>query len=468
MTRFQTVFLHCALVLSSLLAFNRSADAQVTVAPLVSSTVLDGDSPHLLISGLRPGEIATVHAFRQTTAYTARSYTGIPVLAHAEVAFAADSTGRITIDSAVPLSGTYSGADPLGLFWSGTRLPLDGDPAEAVTRELKLNGTSEVLVRVEASSLGNNRWAETRLHLTDGADKVEVQEVTVPGLNGAFAQPKNRSTKPLPAILLLHGSEGGSKASARATAIRFANLGYAAFALNYFAWPAAGLTGVPHAFVDIPVEGLATARAWLMQQPDVDANHLAVWGASKGAEFALLGASQYPWIDRVVACVPSSVIWSGFGRPPAAGEVYSSWSIDGKGLPYIAYDNFQDALDRRFSSAFVHQRSFAKATAQQQAAARIPIERASAEILLLAATNDVVWPSGVMADEIEKALSSTLSQAKIHSLIFPNASHYICGTGSEPRRINPVHKPEGDDPSPEADAHAAAMGWKATKAFLRR
>ncbi len=468
MPQIQILLLYCALVSSCFLLCEGTTGAQITVAPLVSSTVLDGDSPHLLVSGLRPGEIATVHAFRKATAYTAGSYVGTSVLAHAEVAFAADSTGRITVDSAVPLSGTYSGADPLGLFWSGTRLPLDGDAAEPVTHELHLDGTNEMLVRVEAPSIGDKHWAEAKLHLTDGADKVEVQQIALPGLNGAFARPKDQSIKPLPAILLLHGSEGGSKDSARATAIRFANLGYAAFALNYFAWPPAGLTGVPQAFVDIPVEGLATARTWLMQQHGVDADHLAVWGASKGAEFALVGAAHYPWIDRVVSCVPSSVVWSGFGRPAAAGEVYSSWSIDGKGLPYIAYDNFQDALDRKFSSAFVHQRSFAKASAQRQAAARIPIERARADILLLAATNDVVWPSGVMADEIEKALSSTPTQAKVHSLIFPNASHYICGTGSEPRRINPVHKPEGDDPSPEADAHAAELGWKATEAFLRR
>ena len=468
MTRLTTVIFHCALIFLYILAFKADAGAQVTVAPLVTSAVLDGDSPHLLISGLRPGEVATVHAFRKATTYTVGSYTGTSVLAHAEVAFAADSTGRITVDSAVPLSGTYSAADPLGLLWSGTRLPLDGDAAEPVTRELHLDGTNDMVVRVEAASIGNNRWAETRLHLTDGADKVEVQEIALPGLNGAFAQPKDRSAKPLPAILLLHGSEGGSKASARATAIRFANLGYAAFALNYFAWPAAGLTGVPQAFVDIPVEGLATARTWLMKQPGVDATSIAVWGASKGAEFALVGAAHYPWINRVVACVPSSVVWSGFGRPPAAGEVYSSWSIDGKGLPYVAYDNFQDALDRKFSSAFVHQRSFAKATASEQAAARIPIERANADILLLAATNDVVWPSGVMADEIERTLSNSHTKATVHSLIFQNASHYICGTGSEPRRINPVRKPEGNDPSPEADAHAAEMGWRATEAFLRR
>ncbi len=444
-----------------------TAWASVTVAPMVSSSVLDGESPHLLIAGLKPGELTTVHAFRRTLAYAPGSYTGSPMLAHAEIVFAADSTGRITVDSAVPLSGTYSGADPLGLLWSGTRLPLDGEATEPVTRDLHLTNSNQVVIRVEAPSLGT-KWVETAFQLTDGAGAVTVQEISQPGLNGVFARPKAAPAGPLPVILLLHGSEGGSEEAARNAAIRFANLGYGALALNYFAWSPAGLTGIPQVLVDVPVEELATARSWLQAQPGVDAEHVALWGASKGAELALVGAAHYAWVDRVVACVPSSVVWEGFGRPPLTGEVYSSWSIDGKGLPYVPYDNFKDANDRKYSWAFVHARSLAKASPGQLALARIPIENAKANILLLAATNDVVWPSGVMADDIEKALSTAHTQATVHSMIFPNASHYICGTGSEPRRINPVHKPEGNDPSPEADAHAAATGWKAIEAFLRR
>ena len=335
-----------------------------------------------------------------------------------------------------------------------------------ITRDLHLEGEIDVVLRVAAPSLGETRWAETRIHLTDDADSIEVQEVSLPRLNGAFARPKAASTLPLPAILLLHGSEGDSRASARAAAIRFAHLGYAAFALNYFAWPAAGLTGVAQAFVDIPVEDLATARAWLMSQPGVDARRVAIWGASKGAEFALVGAAHYSWIDRVVACVPSNVVWSGFGRPPVEGEVYSSWSIDGKGLPNIPYGKYQDVLDNKFSAAFVHQRGLAKTTSEQRAAARIPIEKSAARFLLLAATNDVVWPSGTMTQEIEKAIVGVQTKAVVRSLVFPNASHFICGTGSEPRRVDLVHKPEGDDPSPEADAHAAQTGRKETRAFL--
>ena len=463
MTRIGAVLL--ALYLSPLCLLGE-VHASVTVAPVASSTVLDGDSPHLLIAGLKPGELATVHAFRKAMAYAPGSYTGSPMLAHAEAVFAADSTGRIVVDTAVPLSGTYSGADPLGLLWSGARLSLDGNATEPVTLGLHFGNVNDIVIRVEAASL-ENRWVEITIHLTDGADTVTVQEVSQTGLNGTFARPKLTSSS-LPAIIVLHGSEGGSKEAAREAAIRFANLGYAAFALNYFAWSPAGLAGIPQVLVDVPVEELATARTWLKVQPGVDGEHVALWGVSKGAELALVGAAHYQWVDRVVACVPSSVIWEGFGRSPIPGEVYSSWSIDGKGLPYVPYDNFKDANDRKYSWAFVHARSLAKATPEQRAAARIPLENSSAKILLLAATNDVVWPSGAMADEIEKTFSGLQTQATIRSIIFPNASHYICGTGSEPRRVNLVHKPEGNDPAPEADARAAAFGWEATKAFLQR
>jgi dienelactone hydrolase len=73
-----------------------------------------------------------------------------------------------------------------------------------------------------------------------------------------------------------------------------------------------------------------------------------------------------------------------------------------------------------------------------------------------------------MTLDIEASLRAAHKESAAKAIIFPEASHYICGTGSETRRINPVHKPEGDDPTPEADANAAATSWKETKAFLQR
>lgn len=455
------------LILAMLLSVTRDSPAAVTVKAANGPEVLDGEPLHLVVTGLQPGELATVHCFRRSAVYPSATTPAQPVFAHAFAVFSAGADGSIHVDSAVPAGGTYAGADPLGLLWSGTRLELTGSATQPVTQGLHIENEGDVIVRVEAASLGENGWAETRLQLTDRADLLDIQEVALPGLNGAFARPKAHSPKPLPAIILLHGSEGGSREGARGTAIRFAHLGYAAFALNYFAWPPAKLAGIPQALVDIPLEELGAARTWLARQPGVATEKVAVWGVSKGAELALVAASHYGWIDRVIACVPSSVVWSGFGRPPAPGEVYSSWSIAGVGLPYIPYDHYEDVLKGKYSAAFVHQRSLEAATPEQRRAARIPVEQTHARLLLQAAAKDVAWPSASMTLAMEASLHEAHMDQTVQAVIFPDASHYICGTGAEPRRINPVHKPERDDPTPEADAHAAAASWQQTEAFLR-
>ena len=79
--------------------------------------------------------------------------------------------------------------------------------------------------------------------MTDGSADLSVVDVSTPGLAGVFARPK-AAGQALPSILLLHGSESGTQASARASATRFARLGYAAFAVIYFAWPGTGVTGI--------------------------------------------------------------------------------------------------------------------------------------------------------------------------------------------------------------------------------
>jgi dienelactone hydrolase len=79
------------------------------------------------------------------------------------------------------------------------------------------------------------------------------------GFAGAFAAPGDpaggagaaRGLRP--AIILLHGSEGGDSASARVLAEAFAAQGYAAFALTYFAW-GGRIPGVPAALVNVPIE----------------------------------------------------------------------------------------------------------------------------------------------------------------------------------------------------------------------
>lgn len=415
--------------------------------------VLLGESPRIVVSGLMPNEVVTLHSFRQVTTYQPPDYRGDRSLAHAYAQFAADSAGRIDVDSATPRKGTYAGADSLGLLWSGEKEDWS---------ENRLKSPGSVLIELERKGA---IAGQLTLQLTDGADRVDVRVVSEKGLNGVFARPK-RGAGPLPSILLLHGSEGGSVEEARRNAIRFAGLGYAAFGLNYFSWR--GMEGIPKALVNIPVEYLNTARAWLASQADVNTEHVSLWGASKGAEYALVAAANLKWVDRAVACAPSSVVWSGFGRPPEPGEVYSSWSIARKSLPFVPYENYDEVLQGRLSAGGEHRRSLAKASLDTRAAARIPIEKSDARFLLLGSTRDNVWPSAEMTREIEATMRAANKGDRVETLVFDDAAHFICGTGQEPQRISPVVNPEGNNPTPEATARAAEQAWRATKRFLQR
>ena len=159
-------------------------------------------------------------------------------------------------------------------------------------------------------------------------------------------------------------------------------------------------------------------------------------------------------------------MWSGFGRDPLPGDVFSSWSVKGRSFPFVPCDDYGDVLEGRLSAGAVHRRSLEKTSAKDRAAARIPIENSDARILLLGTTRDHVWPSAEMTREQEASLRAAHKSDQLTALIFNGASHFICGTGQETRHITPVTNPEGNNPSPEATAHAAAQAWAATKRFL--
>jgi hypothetical protein len=116
---------------------------------------------------------------------------------------------------------------------------------------------------------------------------------------------------------------------------------------------------IPHAYAEFQAD--ASGR--------IDVDHTApIKGTYTGVD--PLGARAE---SIRFAHLPSSVVWSGFGRDPMPGEVYSSWSVQGHSLPFIPYDNYSDVLQGRLSAAAVHRRSLEKASPTDRAAARIPV-----------------------------------------------------------------------------------------------
>jgi BAAT / Acyl-CoA thioester hydrolase C terminal/Acyl-CoA thioester hydrolase/BAAT N-terminal region len=430
-----------------------------------AAIVLPGDPPNIVVDGLAPRERVRLHAYRQQERWERDPATGQwtrrVLLMHGWADFDADRRGAIRVERQRPLAGTYAMIDGLGLIWSA--FPPDAPevahaaatpptPAEVAEGDIAL-----VAERRGQPALGTRfRFAETRPATT-------VLAVSRPGLVGVFAAPPG--ARAAPTLIFLHGSEGGSLAKARAAALGYAERGFATLALVWFTNDYERTENAAPVMRNIPVEMLAAARTWLATRPEADTARIGLVGNSKGAEFALLGAATYDWVRAVVACVPSDVIWEGDVAGAEAGTA-STWSLGGRPLPYIPLYPFTEGNpDHYLTNTERYERS-RRDHRSAVAAARIPIERSRARLLLIGADRDEVWASGAMT----RAIGATMARAgrgrQVASLVFPTAGHQICGDGTFPVRTYERQRPEPGLKVLTDEGHANVIAFRRKIAFL--
>ncbi|MBV8727289.1 MAG: acetylxylan esterase [Candidatus Eremiobacteraeota bacterium] len=269
-----------------------------------------------------------------------------------------------------------------------------------------------------------------------------------------------------PAILLLGGSEGGNEMSL--TAPRFAAAGYVAASVAYF-----GLPGLPRSLEEIPVETVGKALDVIAARPDVDPNRLAIFGVSKGGEFALLAASIYPQIRAVVAAVPSPFAWQSIPRG-AETTAHSSWTVGGKPVPFVPYSA---AMGQVFAQAFqghapLDLRPAYDAAMKDNAAAIAPamfhLENIKGPIFFIAADDDHIWDSVAQSElgmQYLKAHNHPYSDAYEH---FAGAGHvFLMATQQHALTqipIGPTTMLLGG--TPQANIRAAAQAWPQIFTFL--
>lgn len=443
-------------ILLPLLLSVRLAAAAPTFHVEPAPPVLAGEPLAILLSGLPPGAEVQLRAERWYAPVSVQAQA--PQRLRAEVRLRADETGRIDLRSSVPLSGSWQGADAHGLFWS--MRPVDGVARAAP-------GT----VNTEAVQLelwqGETRVAQASLQLLAALPEVRVQPAQ--GLPGAvFASlpgPQRR-----PALILLGGSEGGSLITQAAPA--FASHGFAVLALPLFSPPDAQgrreIPDLPAGWAELPVEVLDRARDWLAGRPEVDATRIGLHGTSMGGLLALLAGVHLPWVQAVVANVPSDVVWDGWGPGVPEGQ-RSQFSLGGRPLPFVPLLGYDEELRNRERQQPVlirrpHERGRAAAP-QRAAAARVPVERIRAPLMVIGGYDDQMWPSGAMAQSIaERRWEAGLAT---EALLFPDAGHALYDHGQAPTTLHNrgLRKIGG---TPEATARAQAIVWPRTLAFLKR
>ncbi|HTT04104.1 MAG TPA: acyl-CoA thioester hydrolase/BAAT C-terminal domain-containing protein [Steroidobacteraceae bacterium] len=252
----------------------------------------------------------------------------------------------------------------------------------------------------------SKRQADIGALAPPGATKIDVREH---GLYAEFYVPAH--TGPLPALIAIGGAEGGLDTVSNLAAT-FVPSGYAVLALAYFGEP-----GLPNTLEGVPLEYFRSAVEWLTGRAEVDPRRVAVIGWSRGAEAALLIATDEPKIHAVIAVAPSSYVWVGqnFKRTPGP-----AWTLGGKPIPYVAPHppkDFRPGMPiKRLLASFLAQ-------AQSHPDAAIPVERINGSILLLSGDDDHLWPSAQMAKQIVARLKAAHFPHIYRALSYAGAGH---------------------------------------------
>lgn len=238
------------------------------------------------------------------------------------------------------------------------------------------------------------------------------------------------------AILLLAGSSGRVEAE---RADLFARHGARVRAIRWFG--GAGQRPSPH---EVPIE-LFTDQLDLLRH---DADRIAIFGTSFGAEAALVTASLHP-VDVTVAVAPSSVVWAGF----ADGDWSSHWTWQGARLPAVPFDSSWSPSTEPPEYRSLYQSSLDRAP-DATAAATILSESIRGVVVLIAGGDDRVWPSDRFAAEIVERRRANGRETTLithspagHRMILPGES---IATGG-------VTMARGGSPS--ADAELGSLAW---------
>ena len=270
------------------------------------------------------------------------------------------------------------------------------------------------------------------------------------GLDGVFICAD--ATERLPGVLALGGSDGGLPTYfARLLAAERC----ACLALAYHSTPKTQ----PN-LIEVPLERLERALRWLRDHPRVAAREgrVAIVGASKGAELALVLATTFPdFVGPVVAYTPSSVVWAGIdfaagpGAPPR-----STWSRAGKPLPFVRIPPGPppEQTERGVRLTAMHERGLDAIAADD--AAIIPIERATGPVLLVSGGDDQMWPASRMSRMLVDRARRFGRAHLVQHLDFPEAGHALFAVDPEQDLKQPIPFDLGGSEATQAHAHEAA------------
>jgi len=209
------------------------------------------------------------------------------------------------------------------------------------------------------------------------------------------------STQKYPIIFLLGAYEGGWREDAHVHKLQ--KLGYHVVSITFY-----NKEGFSNNLANINIDEIKKIMDSYKRYSSVDASSVGIVGQGKGAELALLMASYYPDIKMVVGISTPHV---SFQSSRATLLTEPSWIHQGKEVPYVAYPKLSLTaiktvvrLLKRKVNGYRDLHDLAIENEQAVEKARIKVENINGDIFLASLTEDGMWNSPLMGNEIIKRL----------------------------------------------------------------
>ncbi|WP_369394500.1 acyl-CoA thioester hydrolase/BAAT C-terminal domain-containing protein [Streptomyces sp. CG1] len=256
-------------------------------------------------------------------------------------------------------------------------------------------------------------------------------------------------------VLVLAGSSGRVE---RERVRILAQQGMTALSIRWFGGP-----GQSPGICEIPLETFTTAVDFLQGN---EAERIGILGTSKGAEAALLTAVHDPRVDVVIALSPTSRVWCnvGPGRDGAHHPYRSSWTWREQALPFVPMDDSWTPAEPGSGPVAIRgwyevsERTFAPLLAP----AEIPVDKAQADLLLVAGGDDAMWPSLPFAEQLAWRRRSAGSTVRL--IARDDAGHRPRLPGESPALASAQFRYGG---TPEGDVLLGAAAWPHILDMLR-
>jgi esterase/lipase len=325
--------------------------------------------------------------------------------------FEVNNTGEVDFDQVKPVEGTYRAADSMGLIYSLRKSkPSVKNIAENISIE------KPVLMNLVLETSSEQR--EIQLVRNFKAKELMIKSIN-DGFTGQLFYRENSCDK---TVLMLGGSDGQMDGLAL-MAGPLASRGFNVLIVPYF-----GVEGMPERLEEVHLEYFEKIFHWLERNEITKTKEIYLHGTSKGGELALLLASYYPQIKKVAAVEPHAYCFQALDGLMSGKDV-SSWSYQGKSIPFIKVDNnifFEDQSKAvregmPFGFASTYKKSVKRAGNKEEA--RIKIENSEADILLICGESDNIWNSHDACTDILQVLKRHNYKHSVRLLSYESMGH---------------------------------------------